>query len=364
VKDRFTRLAPSADESATQTAADTFRFVFSNEKVGRDGHVVLNRGIQTTNFLRNPVVLWAHDDQQPPIGRGSNIDTSGINARLDVTFAPRETLPFAATIRDLVAGKWLRALSMSWQPLEWSYSSDKSRPPGGVDFTRVDLLEVSVVPLPALPDALLDARSCGIDTAPLREWAARALDTRMYRGIPRRQLEQLYGATGTAISVRRPRSYEDPARADRQARLLEIQNRGERMERARRLRAGEAAHYAGADRAQLKRAQKHQKRAARHQQTAVENHAGLSDRIDELASIQERASETLAEFGERSASSKMQRHLDALDRCVRAVRASHADQQDSLLDLGHYLGKATECVSNVLDDNEDEPAGVADEAEG
>lgn len=227
--ERFSRLAPS-DQPAARTDTDTFRFVFSNQAVGRDGHVVLNRGIQTANFLRNPVILWAHDDLQPPIGRGSNIDTGGTNCCMDVTFIDRDVLPFAGTIRDLVAGSWLRALSMSWQPLEWQYSQDRSRA-GGIDFTKVDLLEVSVVPLPALPDALMDARSRGINTRPLSEWAERALGTRSYHSVPRRQLEAISRAARMSPLVRRPQIPEARARAGRLARLhsLQIPQQGRQM---------------------------------------------------------------------------------------------------------------------------------------
>src|SRR5579862_5345364 len=250
--ERFTRLAPP-DDSPAQTADNTFRFVFSNQAVGRDGHVVLNRGIETANYLRNPVILFCHDDKAPPIGRGSNIDTSGPSARIDVTFVPRDVLPFAGTIRDLVAGKWLRALSMSWQPLEWQYSQDRSRA-GGIDFAKVDLLEVSVVPLPALPDALLDARAHGVNTEPLCDWAQRALDTRCHRGVTRPQLEAVYRAARMPVPLHRRRTPEDRARAERRARLerlREIHAQGERMSRAALLRTGKAAHYAGVDRAEL-----------------------------------------------------------------------------------------------------------------
>lgn len=216
--ERFNRLAPS-DQPAARTDTDTFRFVFSNQAVGRDGHVVLNRGIQTANYLRNPVILWAHDDKQPPIGRGSDIDTGGANCRMNVTFIDRDVLPFAGTIRDLVAGKWLRALSMSWQPLEWNFSQDRSRP-GGIDFTKVDLLEVSVVGLPALADALLDARSHGINTQPLGEWAERALGTRSYHGVPRPQLEAISRAARMPTLVRRTQSPEARALPGRQERAI------------------------------------------------------------------------------------------------------------------------------------------------
>lgn len=182
------RLAPTVEAWPTQTDTDTFNFVFSNEKVGRDGFIVQNRAIKHANFDRNPVVLFAHDDKQPPIGRGTNIDTNGPNCTIDITFAPRDILPFAGTIRDLVAGKWLRAVSLSWQPVEYKRSGD---PDIMAIFTEVDMLECSIVPLPALPDALLDARSHGVDTAPLYQWAERLLDKGGMSMIPRDELETL-----------------------------------------------------------------------------------------------------------------------------------------------------------------------------
>jgi hypothetical protein len=184
------RLAPAVEAWPAQidTETNTFRFVFSNEKVGRDGFVVRNSAINHANFDRNPVVLFAHDDKQPPIGRGTNIDTSSPDCTIDITFAPREILPFAGTIRDLVAGKWLRAVSLSWQPIEYKRSSD---PDVTAIFTKIDMLECSIVPLPALPGALLDARSHGIDTAPLYEWAERLLDKGDMTLVARGELEQL-----------------------------------------------------------------------------------------------------------------------------------------------------------------------------
>ena len=167
-----------------------------------------NRGIQHDNYDKNNVVLFSHDDTQPPIGRGTNIDTGGVNCRIDVSFVPRDMLPFAGTIRDLVAGKWLRGLSMSWQPIKARQLPDHS---GGLEFQEVDLLEVSVVPLPALANALLDARSHGVDVTPLRAWASRALDMRAYRGAPRPVLEAIHRATsGTVISLSPPCACRTP----------------------------------------------------------------------------------------------------------------------------------------------------------
>lgn len=210
--ERFIRLAPADDRATEQSERDTWRFVFSDESVGRDNHRVFNRGIQTANYLRNPIVLFQHLDTEPPIGRGSNIDTSGAKCRIDVQFIPRELNPFAGMLRDLVEGGWLRALSMSWQPLEWNYPRDRGG--GGVDFTKVDLLEVSVCGLPALPQALVEARGYRVDTRPAYEWAERALSAGTLP-IPRQELEAISRAARTA-----PR-----ARSQRLARAREIRDR-------------------------------------------------------------------------------------------------------------------------------------------
>jgi arginine repressor len=159
--------------------------------------------------------------------------------------------------------------------------------------------------------------------------------------------------------ARRP-DPEREGRRGRRARAIELQDKWERSERARRLRAGEKAHYAGADRAELKAAQSHHKRALNLHQAASQVHGNLSRGIDELKSIHDRATQALAELGQRSANSKISRALDSLGRCMRSMRVDSMDQNDNLDNLGTSLGKASQCVDTVLDTDADEPAaGVA-----
>jgi hypothetical protein len=46
---------------------------------------------------------------------------------------------------------------------------------------------------------------------------------------------------------------------------------------------------------------------------------------------------------------------------MRAMSDTHEDQSDGLDNLGHCIDDANECIDEVLD--QDEPAGVADEAQ-
>jgi hypothetical protein len=75
-------------------------------------------------------------------------------------------------IYRMLAGGFLNATSVGFQPVEWTYNEDH----GGYDFIRNELLEHSVVPVPANPEALMQASKSGIDLRPMREWVERFLD--------------------------------------------------------------------------------------------------------------------------------------------------------------------------------------------
>lgn len=155
----------------------TIRYLLSDSSIARDGHTIATAGWSLANYLKNPIVQWAHSLDEPPIGRMAELGIIGDRLMGTVEYADAETYPFADTIYRLARGGYLNAVSVSWAPIEWKYSQDRSRP-GGIDFLRTELLEVSQVPLPAAPDALATARAAGIDTGPLYEWAEKVLDTR------------------------------------------------------------------------------------------------------------------------------------------------------------------------------------------
>jgi HK97 family phage prohead protease len=168
----------------------SIRYIFSDASVGRDMHTIAPDAWRTSNFLNNPVFLWAHQSDEPPIGRVEELgDEAGRLVGL-VRYAERDAYPFADTIYELTKRGFLNATSTGWIPLEWTAANDRSRP-GGLDFRKVELLEISQVPVPALPTALATARSAGIDTAPLFDWAARMLDSGAFAVLPKAELEQL-----------------------------------------------------------------------------------------------------------------------------------------------------------------------------
>jgi HK97 family phage prohead protease len=154
-------------------------FILSTAAVDRPGDVISQDGWELENFRANPVVLWAHDSHAPPVGKASDIrvqrDEAGERLRATAEFTPPDMSEFGHMVGRMFEDGFLNAVSVGFRPLEWTFNEER----GGfmpIDFIKQELLEFSAVPVPANPEALIAARSAGIDTAPLREWAEKVLD--------------------------------------------------------------------------------------------------------------------------------------------------------------------------------------------
>jgi HK97 family phage prohead protease len=136
------------------------RFCFSDDTVDRMGDRIIASGWDLTEFKRNPVALWAHSSSDPPIGRATNVQVEGNRLMGDIEFAPPETYGFADLIYRLAKGGWVNAVSVGFQPIEYTHSNDPARQ-GGLDFRRQSLLEISAVPVPANSNAIVQAKRMG-----------------------------------------------------------------------------------------------------------------------------------------------------------------------------------------------------------
>ncbi len=136
--------------------------IAASDKARRPPELDLS-GISTENYFKNPVVMWAHDltGHSPsgglPIGRTLALDWvqgRGLVARFEFL----DDDPFAQRVRNAWDKGFLRAASISWVPLESGRAED-----GGRRDTRADLLEWSIVPVPADPEALRDSHRLMLD---------------------------------------------------------------------------------------------------------------------------------------------------------------------------------------------------------
>lgn len=200
------------------------RFCFSDGRVDLMGDTISPHGWELSGFLKNPVALWSHLADEPPIGRASNISVEGDRLMGTIEFAPPDVYPFAETIYRMVRERFINAVSVGFVPIEYSFSTDRDRP-HGIDFKRQTLLEISVCPVPANPGALAEARAKGIDLSSLDDWADRAATIERLRG-PRpaaAQLSVFESVAGCAIDHQRERHRrEQRERIEREIRLIRL----------------------------------------------------------------------------------------------------------------------------------------------
>lgn len=142
-----------AFRSEQQPAADgPIRFTASTEGIKRDGLEISSGGWQLDNYRKNPVVLWGHDYLgRPPIGR-AEVTVLGGELLADVTFDRAD--PFAAEVERKYRAGFLNAVSVGWEVLEQSGN--------GQQVLRQDLLDISAVPVPGDPDALIQRQAAAM----------------------------------------------------------------------------------------------------------------------------------------------------------------------------------------------------------
>lgn len=153
----------------------TIDFIISTETVDRMGDTIAAKGWDLKAYKKNPVILFAHDSREPPIGRAIRIGTKGDKLIARAEFTPEDMNPFGYAIFQMYIGGFMKATSVGFRPIKFEQTEDEKRV-GGIDFLKQELLEFSAVPVPANPEALIEARSAGIDTTPFKDWAERILD--------------------------------------------------------------------------------------------------------------------------------------------------------------------------------------------
>lgn len=137
-----------------------YEWTITTAGLKRDNNILEIAGIKVEAYLRNPVVMWVHSywgyPDGLPIGRTTKLMIEADRIRAWMRWAPT---PEAQTIRRLVDGGFLRAASIGWWPLKWERLEDPEGNWLGWRFTESDMLEWSVVPVPADPQALKAALS-------------------------------------------------------------------------------------------------------------------------------------------------------------------------------------------------------------
>ena len=134
-------------------------FCLSDETPDRMGDVIMSSGWHIDSFRNNPIALWNHSSNFP-IGTWENLRVDKVTRSLrgHLRLAPEGTSERIDEIRKLIDAGILRAVSVGFR----SIASEPRRIDGkylGEVYTKQELVETSLVSVPANPNALAIAKS-------------------------------------------------------------------------------------------------------------------------------------------------------------------------------------------------------------
>lgn len=146
---RFNTKAEQSDKAIT--------FIASTANPDRYGDIVDQSGWDLRAYERNPIILLNHNPTQLPIGKGKAYVKNG-QLMLDVEFDKNDEV--AQQVERKVRGGFINAVSVGFQPSE---SIARNKLPAdhpyhgksGYYFPKSELLEVSIVTIPANNEATL-----------------------------------------------------------------------------------------------------------------------------------------------------------------------------------------------------------------
>jgi len=131
-------------------------FIASTSAVDRYGDVIDQNGWSLESYKSNNIVLFNHDATELPIGKGL-VEVVDGNLMIDIDFDMKD--PRAAEIGRKTKDGFLNAVSVGFNPIESVKRSDLpddhfAKGADGMFFLKSELLEVSVVTIPANSEAV------------------------------------------------------------------------------------------------------------------------------------------------------------------------------------------------------------------
>lgn len=185
--------------------ARTAKFIMSAEVQDRHGDVVVQAGLDTAEFEKNPVALAFHNHAGWPIGKWTDITkVSGKPRRTEgvLNFAPEGVDETADKAAAMVDAGLMRCVSIGFIPKEYEPLYDANERWTGIKFLAAEMIECSLVPIPANPAAVAKAAGGDIRVHMLMleeildEWA------RTPEGlvVPREVYEREYRAVKTTAN--------------------------------------------------------------------------------------------------------------------------------------------------------------------
>lgn len=128
---------------------DVFEGIASTEYKDRDGEVIKQDGWILENFKKNPVILASHNYQEFPIGKaiGVKVHEGKLKFKMMLTSATERGKEAIQLVKEGI----LKSFSVGFIPRERDEEDQKT-------ITKAELLEISLVSVPANPEAVVTAK--------------------------------------------------------------------------------------------------------------------------------------------------------------------------------------------------------------
>lgn len=160
----------AVSEKAIDAETYSIEFTASTDSVDRHGDRISADGWQTADFLKNPVLMLNHDYSILPIGRVTSLQLG--DGQLKARAVLDGDDPLARKVFAKIQNGFLNSVSVGLIPRKYEFSKDRERE-YGLDILESELIEISVVAIPANRDAHIDRRDFSTesplpaDSAPL-----------------------------------------------------------------------------------------------------------------------------------------------------------------------------------------------------
>lgn len=132
-------------------------FIASTATTDRQGDVIRVNGWKFDMPVTSIPFQWAHDYSQPPIGVLTRAWVENEKFYVEVKFIEKDIYQFADMIYRMYKSGYMNAVSVGFNPSDYEVMKDADGNMTGIDFKSQVLLEVSAVPVPANPEALMCA---------------------------------------------------------------------------------------------------------------------------------------------------------------------------------------------------------------
>jgi HK97 family phage prohead protease len=166
-----------------------FEFIASDESPDSYGDIVRAEGWDLRRYKRNPIILYNHKSDVP-VGYSPKTFVEGKQLICRAKLADEGTSEFIDTLYKLMKQRIVRAMSVGFRATkDVNIMRDKEGVFLGLEFNGQELLENSIVTVPANPNALSLAKSWGVKDSTLAKMVEQ--DALVQASIRQRQIDLL-----------------------------------------------------------------------------------------------------------------------------------------------------------------------------